>query len=138
MFMNCFIHPHKAAVATCKRCGKAMCENCSAYSGHSGECPECRNADYKRERAALIDERKSKIRWIVFEAVIIALVVLFTLLMIIEAGAAMLVFLIAALILVPFIVRNAKRLKAIKERLTFVEGEIAKLDAALGRGVAEI
>ena len=136
--MNCFIHPHKAAVATCKKCGKAMCENCSAYSGHSGECPECRNADYKRERAALIDERKSKIRWIVFEAVIIALVVLFTLWMIIEAGAAMLVFLIAALILVPFIVRNAKRLKAIKERLTFVEGEIAKLDAALGRGVAEI
>lgn len=136
--MNCFIHPHKAAVATCKRCGKAMCENCSAYCGHSGECPECRNADYKRERAALIDERKSKIRRIVFEAVIIALVVLFTLWMIIEAGAAMLVFLIAALILVPFIVRNAKRLKAIKERLTFVEGEIAKLDAALGRGVAEI
>ena len=42
------------------------------------------------------------------------------------------------LIPVPFIVRNAKRLKAIKERLTFVEGEIAKLDAALGRGVAEI
>lgn len=136
--MNCFIHPHKAAVATCKKCGKAMCENCSAYSGHSGICPECRNDEYKRERAALIDERKSKIRWIVFEAVIIALVVLFTLLMIIEAGAAMLVFLIAALILVPFIVRNAKRLKAIKERLTFVEGEIAKLDAALGRGVAEI
>ena len=136
--MNCFIHPHKAAVATCKRCGKAMCENCSAYSGHSGICPECRNDEYKRERAALIDERKSKIRRIVFEAVIIALVVLFTLWMIIEAGAAMLVFLIAALILVPFIVRNAKRLKAIKERLTFVEGEIAKLDAALGRGVAEI
>ena len=136
--MNCFIHPHKAAVATCKRCGKAMCENCSAYSGHSGICPECRNDEYKCERAALIDERKSKIRWIVFEAVIIALVVLFTLLMIIEAGAAMLVFLIAALILVPFIVRNAKRLKAIKERLTFVEGEIAKLDAALARGVAEI
>lgn len=136
--MNCFIHPHKAAVATCKRCGKAMCENCSAYSGHSGVCPECRNDEYKRERAALIDERKSKIRWIVFEAVIIALVVLFTLLMIIEAGAAMLVFLIAALIPVPFIVRNAKRLKAIKERLTFVEGEIAKLDAALARGVAEI
>ena len=136
--MNCFIHPHKAAVATCKRCGKAMFENCSAYSGHSGVCPECRNADYKRERAALIDERKSKIRWIVFEAVIIALVVLFTLLMIIEAGAAMLVFLIAALIPVPFVVHNAKRLKAIKERLTFVEGEIAKLDAALARGVAEI
>lgn len=136
--MNCFIHPHKAAVATCKKCGKAMCENCSAYSGHSGICPECRNDEYKRERAALIDERKSKIRWIVFEAVIIALVVLFTLLMIIEAGAAMLVFLIAALIPVPFIVRNAKRLKAIKERLTFVEGEIAKLDAALARGVAEI
>ena len=136
--MNCFIHPHKAAVATCKKCGKAMCENCSAYSGHSGICPECRNDEYKRERAALIDERKSKIRWIVFEAIIIALVVLFTLLMIIEAGAAMLVFLIAALIPVPFIVHNAKRLKAIKERLTFVEGEIAKLDAALARGVAEI
>ena len=80
--MNCFIHPHKAAVATCKRCGKAMCENCSAYSGHSGICPECRIDEYKRERAALIDERKSKIRWIVFEAVICALIVVFTLAMI--------------------------------------------------------
>ena len=136
--MNCFIHPHKAAVATCKRCGKAMCENCSAYSGHSGECPECRNADYKRERAALIDERKSKIRWTVFEAVICALIVVFTLAMIFEMGAEALIALVLALIPVPFIVRNAKRLKAIKERLTFVEGEIAKLDAALGRGVAEI
>lgn len=136
--MNCFIHPHKAAVATCKNCGKAMCENCSAYSGHSGICPECRNDEYKRERAALIDERKSKIRWIVFEAVICALIVVFTLAMIPEMGATALIALVFALIPVPFIVRNAKRLKAIKERLTFVEGEIAKLDAALGRGVAEI
>lgn len=136
--MNCFIHPHKAAVATCKRCGKAMCENCSAYSGHSGICPECRNDEYKRERAALIDERKSKIRWIVFEAVICALIVVLTFAMVAEEGAMVLIVLALALIPVPFIVRNAKRLKAIKERLTFVEGEIAKLDAALARGVAEI
>lgn len=136
--MNCFIHPHKAAIATCTRCGKAMCENCSAYSGHSGICPECRNDEYKRERAALIDERKSKIRWIVFEAVICALIVVFTLAMIPEMGATALIALVIALIPVPFIVRNAKRLKAIAARLTFVEGEIAKLDAALGRGVAEI
>lgn len=136
--MNCFIHPHKAAIATCTRCGKAMCENCSAYSGHSGICPECRNVEYKRERMSLIGERTSKRRWIVFEAVICALIVVFTLAMIPEMGATALIALVIALIPVPFIVRNAKRLKAIKERLTFVEGEIAKLDAALGRGVAEI
>lgn len=73
-----------------------------------------------------------------FEAVICALIVVLTLAMVAEEGAMVLILLALALIPVPFIVRNAKRLKAIKERLTFVEGEIAKLDAALGRGVAEI
>ena len=136
--MNCFIHPNKNAVATCKRCGKAMCENCSAYSRHSGICPECRNAEYKQERARLIAERKSRRRWTVFESVLIALIAIFTAAMIAEIGVEALVVMILALIPVPFIIRNALKLKAIRERLMFVEGEITKLDNALGRGIAEI
>lgn len=51
--MRCFIHNEAEAVATCKRCGKAMCAKCSAYSGHSGICPECRKDDFIAERSRL-------------------------------------------------------------------------------------
>ena len=44
--MRCFIHNEAEAIATCKRCGKAMCAQCSAYSNHSGVCPECRRDDF--------------------------------------------------------------------------------------------
>ena len=47
--MKCFIHGAKEAVAACKKCGKGMCSNCSAYSGHTGICPECRKEDFLRE-----------------------------------------------------------------------------------------
>lgn len=44
--MRCFIHNEAEAIATCKRCGKAMCAKCSAYSNHSGVCPECRRDEF--------------------------------------------------------------------------------------------
>ena len=47
--MRCFIHNEAEAIATCKRCGKAMCAKCSAYSNHSGVCPECRRIDFIKE-----------------------------------------------------------------------------------------
>ena len=47
--MKCFIHNESEAIATCKKCGKAMCAKCSAYSGHSGICPECRRDEFIAE-----------------------------------------------------------------------------------------
>ncbi len=47
--MKCFIHTAKEAVAACRTCGKGMCADCSAYSGHSGICPECRKKEFEKE-----------------------------------------------------------------------------------------
>ena len=49
--MRCFIHNEAEAIATCKKCGKAMCAKCSAYSNHSGVCPECRRDEFIAEVA---------------------------------------------------------------------------------------
>ena len=48
--MKCFIHIDQEAIAVCKKCGKAMCAECSAYSAHSGICPECRRESFMEER----------------------------------------------------------------------------------------
>lgn len=64
--MRCFIHNDAEAVATCKRCGKAMCAKCSAYSSHSGICPECRKDEFIAERSRLnarTAENKRSIFW---------------------------------------------------------------------------
>ena len=47
--MRCFIHNNVEAIATCKICGKAMCADCSAYSSHSGICPQCRKEQFTNE-----------------------------------------------------------------------------------------
>ncbi|MBR2442102.1 MAG: hypothetical protein IKB20_03455 [Clostridia bacterium] len=47
--MKCFIHGAKEAVAACRTCGKGMCSECSAYSGHTGVCPECRKKEFEAE-----------------------------------------------------------------------------------------
>jgi len=54
--MKCFMHPEEEAVGVCRTCGKAMCANCSAYSGHSGICPECRRNEFVQKREALNKE----------------------------------------------------------------------------------
>ena len=56
--MNCFIHPAKEASSVCKKCGKAMCINCSAYSNHSGICPACKKEEYEIEQSILINSLK--------------------------------------------------------------------------------
>lgn len=51
--MRCFIHDTEA-VAVCRKCGKAMCRNCSGFDNHSGFCPACkREVLSARLRAAL-------------------------------------------------------------------------------------
>ena len=72
--MKCFVHIDNEAVAACRQCGKGMCADCSAYSGHTGICPECRLKDFKQEvaqkRAAYNEEHKEQI-WDVVKAVLL-------------------------------------------------------------------
>ena len=54
--MKCFIHHNEEAVAACKKCGKGMCANCSAYSNHCGICPECRRDEFINKHKQLLHE----------------------------------------------------------------------------------
>ena len=63
--MRCFIHNEAEAIATCKKCGKAMCAKCSAYSKHSGICPECRCKEFEDE----VERNNNKIKELKWERV---------------------------------------------------------------------
>ena len=70
--MKCFIHEQQEAIAVCEKCGKGMCGECSAYSAHSGICPECRRKDFIEEKKAkynLLGCVKSDIRWNTFKMI---------------------------------------------------------------------
>ena len=77
--MRCFIHIDVEAVATCRRCGKAMCANCSAYSNHSGICPECRKEDFENEVAEkkwLIKEQESEMSKRIWYAILTGITII--------------------------------------------------------------
>lgn len=42
--MNCSNHPEVSAVASCERCGKALCEACRVELGEQSWCRECLTA----------------------------------------------------------------------------------------------
>ena len=65
--MKCFVHIQEEAVAACRKCGKGMCANCSAYSGHSGVCPECRKKEFEKEVSRLSKENHN-LKWEIFKA----------------------------------------------------------------------
>lgn len=48
--MKCFIHGDREARAICLICGKAMCIDCSAYTGHSGKCPSCYLGEFRKQK----------------------------------------------------------------------------------------
>lgn len=137
--MGCFIHRGAEAVANCKRCGKAMCEDCSAYSGHTGICPSCRKTEFEQERARLLSDReqrrKSVIRWGVFSVLLVAVTIAACVL---AESAWLLVLLLIGIFPAVRIPRNVKAIGKIDERVAFLTGEIDKLDKALTAGVARI
>ena len=84
--MRCFYHPDRDAVATCKSCGKGLCQECAAvYSPCS--CQECverntaeRIARHEQAKAdALIDTNKefvsACIKGVIASVVIVAFLV---------------------------------------------------------------
>lgn len=72
--MRCFIHTDVEAIAACRKCGKGMCSNCSAYSGHTGICPECRRNEFileaatKRNRVVALEK---EIKWNIAKTVLL-------------------------------------------------------------------
>lgn len=83
--MRCFIHNEAEAISVCKKCGKAMCERCSAYSGHSGVCPECRKKEFEQKRRFLIEEKKSLL-WSAIGSIILAVLLCWTIIGLIFFG----------------------------------------------------
>lgn len=136
--MRCFIHSNVEAIAVCKKCGKAMCTNCSSYSGHSGICPECRRDEYIAERKNLISERKSNTASIVkssllaavFAIVAIALAVAVTV-----YGAALL---LGTLIFAIRIMVLVTRRKPITDQIDYLDNEISILTTNLNKGSGTI
>lgn len=45
--MNCYYHPELDANATCKTCGKALCNDCAVQFGNIIKCRECINIKLK-------------------------------------------------------------------------------------------
>ena len=122
--MRCFIHSNVEAVSACKQCGKGMCSNCSAYSGHTGVCPACRLRDLEREHKILDSEKK----WAIFWAVVSAI------------AAVALLFVVPILAVVLGVYAIVKVVQAVtkNERMISVQVEINKLRNALKQGTAVI
>lgn len=75
--MKCFIHFDAEAIAACRTCGKGMCAECSAYSNHTGVCPECRKKEFEKEVAHLTVENKN-LKWGIFKAAATAILLFWT------------------------------------------------------------
>ncbi len=121
--MKCFIHGAVEAVAACRQCGKGMCSNCSAYSGHTGICPACKKTEHEREYACNEEKKKSLI-WSIVGWSFVGVALCWTI-----------IGLIVGAVKVFNRVRERNKLKARNE---YLAGEIAKLNNALKQGGAGI
>lgn len=124
--MKCFIHGDREAIAVCKRCGKGMCSNCSAYTAHSGICPECRLSSLEASR---YDEARTRTGAIVCSVImtIIAIIFLFV------DGLA-LIAIAPAIVIGICVIRTI----VISKRINALDDEIGKLRRALNQGTAAI
>ena len=136
--MKCFIHLNDEAISVCKKCGKAMCMNCSAYSNHSGICPECRREEFIKERNDLniaLSRNKSSVTKCIAVAVVISVLAI---VLAIVISPILLGGLLVNLICGINILSLKNRRKPIEARIAYLTGEIDKLGVALQRGTALI
>ena len=122
--MKCFIHSAMEAVATCKTCGKGMCSDCSAYSGHTGICPACRLKEFEGKYAYKRSERKRAIAGIVLWAIFSILILFVEPLVSIITGILMIV--------------NIIKTVSLSNDMEILQAEINKLRRALSQGRARI
>lgn len=151
--MRCFMHPYQEAISVCKRCGKAMCADCSSYTMHSGICPQCKRLDFIKERQQLQDEY-NQLAGITtpFNTAVVWAIVL-------SIAVAVLTVLLKTIFLLVLLVvpacfaikavrykkaadkRNRVRfenMRIIMSRIEYLTGEIDKLEIALQKGNAII
>ena len=136
--MKCFVHPNEEAIAVCKICGKAMCANCSAYSSHSGICPECRKIELEKERSQKLKElndvndEMNGYGWSLAGKICLLILTFWSII-------GLFYFLIKIFQRKKLQEDLAARKQELTNRISFLTGEIAKLDKALAtRGVASI
>lgn len=136
--MKCFIHMNDEAIAVCKICGKAMCGNCSAYTNHSGICPECMRDEFIKERNKLREEIRSLRNKMILYVVLAVIVAIISVVTGIISGPFLFAGVVISVVLAIFALVNHSRCKPLQTRLDFLTGEIEKLNQALRRSAAII
>lgn len=131
--MKCFIHINDEAVAVCKQCGKAMCGNCSAYTNHSGICPECRRTEFIDECNILNLKLKKNKSSIAASIAVAAAFAVFAVVLAITVHVFLLVLLAGTLAFGIRIIYLFNNRKPFKVRIAYLSEEIAKLNVALNR-----
>ena len=114
--MRCFVHLNKEAIAACRTCGKGMCADCSAYSGHSGICPQCRKAEFEKEVQSLHQQNR-ELSGEIFGSVLLAILLCWTVIGLIWNIVAVII--------------KANKKSSNTTRISNLEQEIARLDKIL-------
>ena len=114
--MKCFIHFNQEAIAACRKCGKGMCSSCSAYSGHTGVCPECRKNEFVEERLKRLNQISS-LKWEIFKSAFLTVLFAITIIGGIVYGVKW--------------HKNKVALQENEDRIAYLSKEIAKLDKAI-------
>ena len=114
--MRCFVHLNKEAIAACRTCGKGMCADCSAYSGHSGVCPQCRKAEFEKEVQSLHQQNR-ELSGEIFWSVLLAILLCWTVIGLIWNIVAVII--------------KANKKSSNTTRISSLEQEIARLDKIL-------
>lgn len=115
-----------------------MCVNCSAYSGHTGICPECRKEGFILERSRRYKNLRKIKDTIILHSIGIAVTVILAVCFAVLFDPLALCLLLVTAICGVRIALLLKRRKPINDRILFLTGEINKLEAAMHKGVARI
>lgn len=136
--MKCFMHPSKEAISVCKKCGKAMCADCSSYTGHSGICPVCKKEEYETELKMQNNKFRKNTSSTILWSIVGILITILAIILIVKSSPIFAIgfaFTIAAIIKV---IINMNNRKSIKQRIIYLQGEIQKINTALSKGTGII
>ncbi len=113
-----------------------MCADCSAYSNHSGICPQCRLEEYKKELPEVNSELARTIwTWVGKGAIVLAGWIISIIVAFADYAT---IGLIATAVGVVWSLIKIPNFKKMKERKAYLEQEIAKISESLTKGTAII